>query len=58
MATFSALDELGTGLGSVVAGVILRLSGYPAMFLCLAVLGILNIVYFYFFVRKKEKKGF
>jgi hypothetical protein len=28
------------------------------MFLCLAVLGILNIVYFYFFVRKKEKNGF
>jgi MFS family permease len=58
MATFSALDELGTGLGSVVAGVILRLSGYPAMFLCLAVLGILNIVYFYFFVRRKDKQGF
>jgi len=55
MATFSALDELGTGLGSVAAGIILRLSGYPMMFLFLAFIGMLNIVYFYFFVRRKEK---
>jgi len=58
MATFSALDELGTGLGSVVAGIILRLSGYPMMFFCLAFIGMLNIVYFYFFVRKGERKDF
>jgi MFS family permease len=57
MATFSALDELGTGLGSVIAGIILRLSGYPTMFFCLAFIGMLNIVYCYFFVRKREKKG-
>jgi MFS family permease len=53
MATFSALDELGTGLGSIIAGIILRLSGYPMMFFCLAFIGMLNIVYFYFFVRKR-----
>ena len=57
MATFSAFDELGMGLGSVVAGIILRLSSYPVMFLCLALLGILNIVYFFFFVKKRESKG-
>jgi predicted MFS family arabinose efflux permease len=55
MATFSALDELGTGLGSVVAGIILRLSGYPMMFFSLAFIGILNIVYFYFFVGKRRR---
>ena len=57
MATFSAFDELGMGLGSVVAGIILRLSSYPVMFLCLALFGILNIVYFCLFVRKRESKG-
>jgi MFS family permease len=57
MATFSAFDELGMGLGSVVAGIIVRLSSYPVMFLCLALLGILNIVYFCFFVKKRESKG-
>jgi predicted MFS family arabinose efflux permease len=53
MATFSALDELGTGLGAILSGIILRLSGYPMMFFCLAFIGMLNIVYFYFFVRKR-----
>ena len=58
MATFSAFDELGTGLGAILSGIILRLSGYPMMFLCLAFVGVLNIVYFYFFVRKGERKDF
>jgi MFS family permease len=53
LATFSALDELGTGLGSVIAGIILRLSGYPVMFFSLALIGVLNIAYFYYFVRKR-----
>jgi MFS family permease len=53
MGTFSAFDEFGTSLGSIIAGIILRLSGYPAMFLCLALFGILNVAYFHFFVRRK-----
>jgi len=56
MATFSALDELGTGLGSVIAGIILRLSGYPMMFLCLAFIGVLNIAYFYLFVGRRRRE--
>jgi MFS family permease len=57
MATFSAFDELGMGLGSVISGIILRLSGYPVMFFCLALTGVLNIAYFHLFVRKGERKG-
>ena len=53
MGTFSAFDEFGTSLGSIISGIILRLSGYPAMFLCLALFGILNVMYFHFFVRRK-----
>jgi len=57
MGTFSAFDEFGTSLGSIVSGIILRLSGYPAMFLSLVLFGILNVMYFHFFVRRKQGKG-
>jgi MFS family permease len=53
MGTFTAVADLGSGLGSVIMGVILQLTSYPIMFLCLALTGIFNLLYFYFFVRKK-----
>lgn len=53
MATFSAFDELGTSLGAVISGILLRLSGYPAVFLCLVFAGLFNAAYFHFFVRRK-----
>jgi MFS family permease len=53
MGTFSAFDELGTSLGSIISGIILRFSGYPTMFLSLALFGVLNVIYFHFFVRRK-----
>ncbi len=51
--TYTALSDLGTGLGSVIMGVVLQLTSYPIMFLCLALTGIFNLLYFYFFVRKE-----
>ncbi len=54
MGTFTAIGDLGTGLGPVIMGIILRWTSYPVMFLCLALTGIINLIYFYFFVRKKE----
>jgi MFS family permease len=53
--TYTLLSDLGLGLGPVIMGIIIRLSSYPIMFLCLAVIGIINLIYFYFFVRKKGK---
>jgi len=53
MATFTAMADLGTGLGSMIMGIILQLTNYPVMFLCLAFTGVINLLYFYFFVRKK-----
>jgi len=53
MATFTALGDLGLGMGPMIMGIILRLTSYPTMFLCLALTGIINLNYFYFFVRKK-----
>ena len=54
MGTFTAASDLGVGLGAVIMGIILRFTSYPTMFLCLALTGIINLSYFYFFVRKKK----
>jgi len=51
--TFTAIGDLGIALGPVIMGIILRLTSYPIMFLCLAFIGVINLNYFYFFVRKK-----
>ncbi|HSB06080.1 MAG TPA: MFS transporter [Thermodesulfobacteriota bacterium] len=53
LGTFTAMGDLGTGLGPVIMGIILRWTSYSTMFLCLALTGMINLVYFYFFVRKK-----
>lgn len=53
MGTFTAIADLGTGLGAVIMGIILRLTNYPTMFFCLALTGLINLFYFFFFVRKK-----
>jgi MFS family permease len=49
---YMLLSDLGLGLGPVVMGVIIRLSSYSTMFLFLAFTGVINLIYFHFFVRK------
>jgi MFS family permease len=51
--TYMLLSDLGFGLGPVIMGIIIRLSSYPTMFLCLAFTGVINLIYFHLFVRKK-----
>jgi MFS family permease len=53
MGTLTAIGDLGTGLGPVIMGIILRLTSYPTMFLCLALTGLINLNYFYFFLKRK-----
>ena len=53
MGTFTAISDLGMSLGPVIMGIIIHSTSYPIMFLCLALMGIINLSYFYFFVRKK-----
>ena len=55
MGTFTALTDLGAGMGSVIMGIILQLTSYPIMFLCLALTGVINLLYFHFFVRRKPQ---
>jgi MFS family permease len=54
MATFMAVTDLGFSLGPVIMGIVVHTTGYPIMFLCLALTGAINLSYFYFFVRKSE----
>jgi MFS family permease len=56
MGTFTALTDLGAGMGAVLMGIILQLTNYPIMFLCLALTGIINLFYFYLVVRKKPQE--
>jgi MFS family permease len=56
MGTFTALTDLGAGMGSVIMGIILQLTNYPIMFLCLALTGVINLLYFYFTIRKKGEE--
>jgi predicted MFS family arabinose efflux permease len=53
--TYMALSDLGIGMGSVVMGIILQLTNYPIMFLCLSLTGVLNLYYFSYVVRKKRE---
>ncbi len=53
MGTFQAVTDLGMTLGPVIMGIIVQATSYPIMFLCLALAGIVNLNYFFFFVRRK-----
>ena len=53
MGTFTAFTDVGISLGPVIMGIVIHTAGYPVMFLCLALTGVINLNYFYFFVRKK-----
>jgi len=53
MGTFTAISDLGMCLGPVIMGIIIHLTSYPIMFFCLSLISVINLNYFYFFVRKK-----
>jgi len=55
MGTFSAITDLGFSLGPVMMGFIIHATSYPIMFVCLALTTIIDLSYFYFFVRKKGR---
>ena len=53
MGTLTAISDLGISLGPVIMGIVIHVTGYQVMFLCLAFTGIINLIYFYFFVRQR-----
>ena len=52
--TFRGFSDLGLGIGPVVIGIIIPLTGYRLTFLCLAVIVLFNMAYFHFYVRKRR----
>ena len=57
MGTFQAVTDLGVCLGPVIMGIVIHSTSYSVMFLCLALTGLINLIYFYFFGRKKGRSG-
>lgn len=54
--TFRALTDLGIALGPVIMGIFIPFTGYRGMFLCLAFLALINLLYFQFYVRKRGRR--
>jgi predicted MFS family arabinose efflux permease len=51
--TYTALSDFGAGIGPVIMGTILQLTSYTVMFLCIALTGLINLIYLYFILRRK-----
>jgi MFS family permease len=51
--TYSALSDFGAGMGPVIMGIIFQLTSYTVMFLCLALIGLINLLYLYFIFRRR-----
>jgi predicted MFS family arabinose efflux permease len=54
MGTFTALADLGSGLGPMLMGIVLEKFSYPVMYGCLILTGVLNLCYFYWAIAKKK----
>jgi MFS family permease len=54
LGTLRAVMDLGAALGPMVMGIIIPLTGFRVMFLCLALICLINLNYFQFYVRKKS----
>jgi MFS family permease len=54
MGTFTALGDLGAGMGPMIMGIILQWTSYPVMFMSLTLIGILNFFFFHYAIAKKE----
>lgn len=55
--TYLAFSDFGGSMGAVVMGGILQRTSYRTMFLCTALVGLINLLYFYFAILKKAKTG-
>ncbi len=51
----SAAGDLGMVVGPIMMGIILRFTDFPAMFLSVALIGLINFGYFYSSVKKRKK---
>ena len=54
VATFNASGDLGVALGAAIMGLIVSLTGYPLLFLSLALICFINFCYFQFYVATRR----
>jgi MFS family permease len=54
LGTYQAFMDLGMALGPVSMGIILQLTGYRVMFLSLALVCLIDLIYFQFYVTKRK----
>jgi MFS family permease len=52
--TYQAFQDLGMTLGPMVMGIIIPFTGYRVMFLYLALICLIDVMYFQFYVRKRR----
>ncbi len=52
--TFRALTDFGFAAGPMVMGLVVPVTGYRVMFQCLALICLINLCYFQFYVRPKR----
>jgi MFS family permease len=53
--TYMTLSDFGASMGAVIMGIVLQISSYNTMFLCLSFIGVLNLCYFLFYLKKKRR---
>jgi len=53
--TFRMFQDLGLGVGPVAVGTVVPFTGYKGMFLCVALLSLVNLCYFHFYVRRRRR---
>jgi MFS family permease len=57
MGTFTALVDLGGGLGPMIMGIILEYTNYSVMFFGLVLTAVINLIFFYFIIWKRADWG-
>jgi len=55
MATFTAIADLGSGLGPMIMGIVLEKTDYTIMFVCLIFTAVINFLYFHWAIGKKKR---
>jgi hypothetical protein len=56
MGTYTALADLGAGIGPMVIGMILEWTNFPIMFFSLTLIGVINFLYFRCTIRRKRSR--
>ena len=55
MGITAAMGDLGMAVGPMLMGIILRVANFPIMFMSVALISLINFIYFYLLVKKGRK---